>query len=327
MIRRLTLLYRSLLHRHELEEDLDEELRTSFEITVDKLIASGLSPADARRTARIDFEGLEQVKERVRDSLIGSALQVFLQDGRLAWRALWRKPGFALIMLVTLALGIGVNTAIFSVFYGMLLHPLPYRDPGRLVRIWANYRDAGTRAPVSGPMFAEIQNSNRAFADVAGIWVVAPRTFTSGEPETVKSARVTSNFFDVLGVQAARGRAFRPEDSGAPSIILTDGVFRRRFAGDGKLVGHAIPLQDSAATLVGVLPRDFQLQFAPDANIPADIQVFDPFESPPHVGPFPENGGAAETRCDSGGSAARHGTGGGRVSQGERFASGTRFAF
>src|SRR6185369_5560302 len=148
------------------------------EMIVDRHVARGLSPAEARRAARIDFEGLEQVKEKVRDGLVGSALHTFLQDTRYAWRGLRRQPSFAAIALVTLALGIGVNTAIFSVFYGVLLHPLPYRQPERLVRIWASYRDSGAaRAPLSGPMLGEIERRNRALSGVAAIWVVEPRTF------------------------------------------------------------------------------------------------------------------------------------------------------
>ena len=171
-----------------------------------------------------------------------------------------------------------MNTAIFSVFYGVLLHPLPYRDPERLAIIWSSFRSAGhARAPASGAILGEIERRSRALAGVAGIWTIT-RTFTGDIPEQVKCARVTSNFFDVLGVPAAHGRTFAKGDDGSPAIMLTDGFFRRRFAGDDRWLGKALPM-DWEDTLVGVLPADFQLHFAPDSNVPADVQVFDTFDN------------------------------------------------
>ncbi len=175
-----------------------------------------------------------------------------------------------------LALGIGVNTAIFSIFYGVLLRPLPYDHPERLALIWTSFRTArNARAPVSGTILGEIERRNRSLAGVAGIWTVT-RTFTGDDPEQVKCARVTVNFFDVLGSHAAHGRTFVKEDNGGPAIMLTDGFFRRRFAGDDGLVGKGLPM-DRANALVGVLPADFRLGFTPDSNVPADVQVFDTF--------------------------------------------------
>ncbi len=278
MFRRFAKRFESLFRRRRQEADLDEELRSSLDMIADRFAAQGMSPAEARRAARLEFAGLEQVKENVRDGLAGSGLHAFLQDTRYALRGLRRRPSFTAIALITLALGIGVNTAIFSVFYGVLLHPLPYRDPERLAIIWSSFRSAGhARAPASGAILGEIERRSRALAGVAGIWTIT-RTFTGDIPEQVKCARVTSNFFDVLGVPAAHGRTFAKGDDGSPAIMLTDGFFRRRFAGDDRWLGKALPM-DWEDTLVGVLPADFQLHFAPDSNVPGDVQVFDTFDN------------------------------------------------
>lgn len=283
MLRRLAHLFAYFFRRRSLEDDLDRELRSSFELLVDRMVARGMSGAEARRAARIEFEGVEQVKERVRDGMAGSLLQSLVQDARYAWKGLVRRPSFAAIAVVTLALGIGVNTAVFSVFYGVLLHPLPYDRPEQLALIWSSLRTAGhSRAPVSGTILGEIQRRNRSLAGVAGIWTIT-RTFTGDEPEQVKCARVTTNFFDVLGVHAGHGRSFAKEDGGGPSIMLADGFFRRRFAGNEKLLGKSLSM-DRANTLVGVLPADFQLHFAPDSNVPADVQVFDTFGNNVYAG-------------------------------------------
>jgi putative ABC transport system permease protein len=280
MFRRLKHLFEYLFRRCRLEDDLDEELRSSFDMIVDRYAAHGMPAAAARRAARLEFEGLEQVKENVRDGLVGSGLQAFLQDTRYAVRGLGRRPSFTAIALTTLALGIGVNTAVFSVFYGVLLRPLPYSHPERLALIWSSFRTAGhARAPVSGAILGEIERRNRSLAGVAGIWTIT-RTFTGDNPEQVKCARVTTNFFDVLGVHADPahgGRTFAKEDHGGPAIMLTDAFFRRRFGGDERFIGKGLRM-DWENTLVGILPPDFQLHFAPDSNVPADVQVFDTFD-------------------------------------------------
>ncbi len=280
MINRAKQVWDYLLHRRPFEEELDAEIRSQFEMLVDRLRARGMNEAAARRAARIEFEGVELVKENVRGAMAGNALSAFLQDIRFGWRAFGRNPAFTAVTITTLALGIGVTAAIFSVFYGILLHPLPYRQPERLVRIWSAYRDTGAaRAPLSGPMWAEAARRQRAFEAMAAIWVVAPRTLTGSDPEQIKCAHVTANFFDVLGVRAAAGRTFTREDTGGPGVMLTSGVFRRRFLGDAKLFGKGLPTRDGPAVLEGVLPKNFELLYAPDANIPPDVQMFDLFPS------------------------------------------------
>jgi hypothetical protein len=148
MFRRLRHLFDYLFRRRRLEDDLDEELQSSFNMIVDQFIARGMSAAEARRAARLEFEGLEQVKEKIRDGLIGSAIQVSLQDLRYAWRGLTLRPSFALIALITLALGIGVNTAVFSVFYAVLMRPLPYNHPRTTSPHMGQFPDTRHRAGI-----------------------------------------------------------------------------------------------------------------------------------------------------------------------------------
>ena len=286
MFHRFRYLFANFFRRRQLEDELDEELRSSFEMVVDRFVAQGIPPAEARRRARLEFDGLEQVKENVRDGMVGSTLQTWLQDGRYAWRMLRRRPSFAIICVVTLALGIGVNTAVFSIFYAVLLHRLPYAHPEQLALILGSFRDAGhARAPVSGAILSEIERRNQSLEGVAGMWV-GTETFPGETPEQIRVAQVTPNFFDVMGVRAAQGRTFVKEEEagGRPAIVLADSFFRRRFAANAGLIGSGLGTR-GAATLVGVLPADFQLHFAPDAHVPADVQAFIPFPYNIYAGP------------------------------------------
>jgi predicted permease len=265
-------LFAYLIDRRRVDAELDEELRASFEMLVERYQARGLSTAEARRTARLEFEGMEQVKERVRDNLLGSGIDTFLQDLRYACRGLRKQRSFSSIVLITLALGIGVNTAVFSVFYAVLMRPLPYQDPDRLVLIWVNLKARGAvQISANGEIFVEVERRQRSMTGVAGIWVTPPSTFPGDPPVQVKSAFVTTNFFDVLGVPAAIGRTFVASDRGQEGTVLADTFWRHHFGADRALVGRA-SLGDIA--LIGVLPASFQLHFAPAANVPGDVQVF-----------------------------------------------------
>lgn len=270
---RFSQLVRRFFRSRQFERDLAEEIETSFKMMVERLVARGMTPAAARRAARADFEGIEL---GIHDRFPSSPFHAILQDFRYAWRGLRRQPAFTWMTLPMLALGIGISAAVFSVFYAVLLRPLPYQQPERLALIWTYFRGAGTaRAPVSPVILNEVRHRNRTLAGVAGIWTIT-RTFTGDEPEQVKAARVTPDFFDLLGVHASYGRTFQKEDAGGPSIILANGFFKRRFGGDGALLGKRLAM-DRANNLVGVLPPEFQLHFAPDSNVPLDVQVFDTF--------------------------------------------------
>jgi putative ABC transport system permease protein len=193
---------------------------------------------------------------------------------RHALRSLRTHPSFAVVACVTLALGIGVDAAVFSVFYALLMRPLPYSQPDRLALVWANFRSrSGANVAVSGPIFREVERRQRSMAALAGIFVTPPRTFPGDPPEQVKSALVTPNFFAVLGVPATYGRTFNDEDAGA-DVVLASPFFNRRLQGDLSLLGQGVPSRGSPSRLLGVLPASFQLHFAPAANVPPDVQVF-----------------------------------------------------
>jgi putative ABC transport system permease protein len=210
---------------------------------------------------------------------MGAVIDSVLQDLRYAFRGLEKNPGFALVALMTLALGIGVNTGIFSVVYAVLLRPLPYNHPERLALIWSTFQSAGSRAPTSGVILGEIARRNRVFEDVAAIWM-GEGTFTGDlNPEQVKVGFVTPNFLAVLGVHPAMGRLFESGElfGGRPVLILSNGLWQRRYGGDPGILGKSVAFQGVNATVVGVLPPDFELHFAPDSGVSRDIQAFAPF--------------------------------------------------
>jgi predicted permease len=206
--------------------------------------------------------------------------ETLFQDIRYAARALKHNPGFTSIAILTLALGIGVNCAIFSLVYAVLLRPLPYAQPDRLALIWSTFEKSGvTRAPTSPPLLAEIQHRTRLLENVAGVWATTG-TFTGGPgPEQVKIARVTPNLPALLGIRPALGRLFAPDEwaGDKPVLLLSNGLWRSRFGGDPNIVGRAVAFDGESVTVIGVLPENFQLHFPPDSNVPDDVQALTPF--------------------------------------------------
>jgi putative ABC transport system permease protein len=210
-------------------------------------------------------------------------MQTLFQDLRYGARMLRKKPGFTVIAIATLALGIGANTAIFSVAYAVLLGPLPYERPEQLALIWSSFQKMGaSRAPASAVEMREIRDHSELLQDLAGIWVGNGTLTGDQEPEQIKLASVTDNFFSVLGAQPVLGRTFAPEDQstqGTRAMILSYGLWQRRFGKDPDVIGRQIRLGSGSATVVGVMPQKFQLLFSPDANVPLDTQAFVPFSS------------------------------------------------
>jgi putative ABC transport system permease protein len=197
-----------------------------------------------------------------------------LRDLRLALRSLWKAPGFTAVAVITLALGIGANTAIFSVVNGVLLRPLPYHEPERIVVVRELYAD-GVQGSVAGPNFLDWRARNRSFEELSAF---RQRTLTvsgDGDPEEVSGAQVTSDFFRMLGVSPAAGRAFSPEEEEgeAHAVVLGDGFWRTRYAADPDIVGRAIRLNGRPFTVVGIAPAGFTYPGASQVWLPAELKI------------------------------------------------------
>jgi putative ABC transport system permease protein len=278
---RFKALWRNLFRRRSRESELADEVLSYYDDLQDEYIRNGVSPAEASRRARLELGSTEQVKEQVRSARAGHFLDSLLSDTRYAIRFLGNNPGFAAAAVLTLALGIGANTAIFTVLNAVILRPLPYHDPSRLALIWTgSLQNPGARDPAAGPQLTFVLEHNRNFEDIGAIWASTAALTGLSEPEQLKAGNVTSNFFHVLGVTPQLGRDFASTDhgQGAPRVlILSNDLWRRRFAADPSIVGKPVRYQGRQFTVVGVLPRDFRLIFPTDSSVPADLQAFTPF--------------------------------------------------
>ena len=205
-------------------------------------------------------------------------MRTLIQDIRYTLRLLVQNPGFAAVAVLTLALGIGANTAVFSVVNAVLVRPLPYEDPEQLTVIWTDFGVDLPQNWVSGPEFLEMQEFSTLFE---GIGIAVPTTvaFTgSGEPEQIQAAGASGDFFSVMKVNAAEGRLIEPDDDvpgATPVAVLSDGFWKRRFGGDPSILGQTIYTNGIPLTVVGVLPPDFTV-FHPGSNFPEGIDVWTP---------------------------------------------------
>jgi predicted permease len=278
---RLASLCRTLFRRDSLDRDLDDELDAALRLLTDRYTAAGMSPEAARRAALSDLGGVHQLRQEIRAGRVGATVEAAAADTRYAWRTLWKAPGFAVVVLLTLAIGIGANTAIFSIVHRMLLASLPYRDADRLIFVWSDMTDAGyPRAPLSGPELNDLRERSTTCEAFGAIWANTVALTGDDNPEQLRIGRVTDNFFDVLGAAPAFGRTFREEDArpGAPpTILLAWSVFERRFGAQPSIVGQQIMVNDRATTVIGVMPRQFRLLLPPDSSVPDDLQAWQPF--------------------------------------------------
>jgi putative ABC transport system permease protein len=280
-IDKLKLRVRSLFRRKDVDSELNEELQFHVHRQTDANISAGMTPVEARRAALVEFGGVARLTEECRDERRVNWIQDLGQDIGYGLRMLRKNPGFTAVAILTLALGIGANTAIFSVLDAVILRPLPYPSANRLVLLWTGFASAGqARVPFSGPDMADVRTRSRLLQDVGGIWVGRAALTGAGEPEQIKLGFVTENFLTIVGVHPALGRMFVAQDAvhgAAPTVILSDGVWRRRFGANPEIVGQTVKLDGGGATVVGVMPENFRLMFPRDASVPADVQVWTPF--------------------------------------------------
>src|SRR5215813_1911626 len=195
-------------------------------------------------------------------------MESILQDLRYGLRTLLQKPSFTLVAVATLALGIGVNTAIFSVINAVLLRALPYPDSERLVAVWETNAQPGqevnNRNEVAAGNFLDWRAQQSAFGDIAALSYTSVNLIGSAEPERIQGAAVTTNFFSLLGVQPVTGRGFLAEEEdpkSARTVIVSHGLWQRRFGADPDFIGKMLTVNGSPVTVVGILPPAFEFEF------------------------------------------------------------------
>ena len=272
---RLDSLRRRLFDRERLDRDLADELDAYLEMLVEAKVAEGLGPAEARRAALIELGGMDQVKESVREVRVGHFLGTVWQDMRYGVRTLVKSPAFTVVAVLSLALGIGANTAIFSVVNGILLRPLPYPEAERVVAVWHTPPQDSfpgmKRFSVSPGNYLDWKEQSRAFEQMAVYGYAGFNLSAGSEPVPVTGAAVSSDFFSVLRTQALRGRTFAPDEEQIGRdqvVILGHGLWQRSFGADPNLVGRTVNLDSRAYTVVGIMPPGFEFPAEAEMWVP-----------------------------------------------------------
>jgi len=261
LLKRIESWLRVMLHRSRMENEMDAELHFHIEAYAEDLMRSGLQRQEALRRARLEFGGIEQAKEQARDARGVSFLHSLQQDLRLALRMLRQSPGFAAVAVITLALGIGANTAIFSVVDATLLRPLPYPQPTQLVRLWETAPSRGYFRNAVNPLnFLDWREDSQSFQSMAAITGLMTNLTTHGQPIAVPGMQVSPEFFSVLDVPPLLGRTFVADDGIAGHdrvVIFSYELWQRQFGGDAAVIGEKMDVDGRPCTVIGVMPRRF----------------------------------------------------------------------
>ncbi len=250
-----------VFHRSRAEREIEHELRSHLQSRADDLQRQGLSWVEAERQARVEFGGYERYKDECREALGSRLLGELIADVRYGLRGLRRNPGFTAVVVITLVLGMGATTAVFSVVDAILIRSLPYKSPGRLVMVWETYREF-PKVWASVPNFLDWQSENHVF-DAVGAYRVA-RGFTltgQGEAKRVQGTFISASLFPLLDTKAHLGRTFIPAEDkpgSQPVLILSHRLWQRVFGSDLGIVGRGVTLDDKNYIVVGVMPPDFR---------------------------------------------------------------------
>ena len=283
--RKIQRLFGNLLRRDQIEHGLDAELRAYVDELTDRNILKGMSSDQARRCAIAEAGGIEQIKEAVRETWLGAGAETALQDVRYACRTLLRSPGFAAIVVATLALGMGANLTMFSLIRAVLWRPLPYPEPDRIVAIQVDARNVRNAGATRGELLA-LQERSRSVEQVATIDTDGANLEYAGEMEHVTAASVTDDFLPLLGARPALGRLLdsRIDEQQRPlAVLISDQLWRRRFSADPAIVGRAVRVDDVDLQIAGVLPAGFRLFLPPSVHDLEQIDVWFPYRIDPTI--------------------------------------------
>jgi predicted permease len=250
-----------LFGKEQRDRELEAEMASHLAMHIEDNMRAGMTAEEARRQALLKLGGIDQTKERYRARRGVPWLDTLLQDVRFGLRMLRKNPGFTAVAVITLTLGIGANTAIFSVVDAVLLNPIPFPQPDRIV----NLHEGTALVPdssISYPNYLDWQRESHSFEGI-GVWRIDDFTLTgSGEPERLRGKMVSGNLFKVLGVQPVLGRTFRPEEDqlgAAPVVLVSEGLWKRRFGSNAGIVGKSIALNGKSYSVIGVIPSNFHL--------------------------------------------------------------------
>jgi predicted permease len=264
IVRTIWLRILSLCQRRGVKREIDEELRFHLEQRTAENLAAGMTPEDAAREARRRFGNVQSVREECCETKGANFGEVTWQDVRFGLRMLRKSPGFLTAVLFILALGIGANTAVFSVANAVLLKPLPYREPGRIVNVWKQQSRGAIRTNMDQADFKELREQGQLFECVAAHRVRRVYLQGLGPPRHLQAEQVSPSLFPLLGVRPALGRGFLPEEEQEGNdhvVVLSDAFWRDYFAGSPEVIGKSLNLDGQSYSVIGVMPPAFRFPF------------------------------------------------------------------
>src|SRR5882762_8722107 len=264
---------RNLFSFRRVEGDLDQEVHSHLEMLTEENIRSGMQPKDARRAARIELGGIEQVKEQVREARIGNWLGSVISDCRYGARQLRKNPGFTVVVVLTLALGIGATTAIFSVVYGVLLRPLPYSNSNRIMALF-EVTAKGRPSRVADPNFDDFRDQSRSFQAIAKYNDNVASVSGASQPTRTTVAGVSPDFLKVFGIQPILGRDFDASDAkkgAGPTVLVSYGYWKQQLGSPRDLSQSHLKIDSAVFSVIGVLPAGFRFPADVDLWLPADL--------------------------------------------------------